>query len=68
MPIFDNIHFGKVGASKPDWRRYRNDEPDDDEELEQTPKDLVKLLGFDPNDENDEDLNEDNEDADEAER
>jgi len=53
MPIFDNIHFGKVGAPKPDWRRYRNDEPDDDEELEETPKDLVKLLGFDPNDEDD---------------
>ena len=51
MPLLDNIHFGKVGTPKPDWRRFRNDEPDDDEELEATPKDVVKLLGFDPKDE-----------------
>jgi hypothetical protein len=48
MPVLDNIHFGKVNGPKPDWRNFRNDEPDDDEELETTPRDVMKLLGFDP--------------------
>ena len=46
---FPNAHFGEVGK-KHDWRKKLADveEPDDDEELEETPKDVVRMLGFDP--------------------
>lgn len=46
-PVIDyDVHFGEIGRVV-DWKSY--DEPDpDDEELAQTPEDVVKLLGFDP--------------------
>lgn len=43
------VHFG-LSESKPiDWRKTEDKpEPDDDEELAQTPTDVVAMLGFDP--------------------
>lgn len=44
-----DVHFGRVGAALPDWRDAAlPDEADDDEALEQTPADVVGVLGFDP--------------------
>lgn len=49
--IFDTdqeVHFGEIGAELPNWRLLP-DEPDpDDEVLEETPADVVAILGFDP--------------------
>ena len=43
-----DVRFGDVDASKTDWRKVSVDSPDDDAELERTPPDVVKMLGFDP--------------------
>lgn len=37
-----------VGIENSDWRRYFNDEFDDDDDLDATPSDVVEILGFDP--------------------
>jgi hypothetical protein len=38
-----------IGADEPeDWRAILADEPDDDEELDVTPPEVVAMLGFDP--------------------
>jgi hypothetical protein len=43
-------HFGYADKPLPDWRNEL-DEPDpDDEELEETPADVILILGFDPKD------------------
>jgi hypothetical protein len=42
-----NAHFGKVGGKPVDWTKFTDDDPDD-EELERTPKDVRRMLGFDP--------------------
>jgi hypothetical protein len=43
-----DIHFGSAEAASLDWRKYKDDSPDDDEELEHTPPSIVAMLGFDP--------------------
>ena len=44
-----NLGFGaRCGGDRPDWRKFKNDEPDDDTELAETPKSVVEMLGFDP--------------------
>ena len=49
MPLPD-VHFGPAAAKPLDWRdgEYQDDAPDDDEELAETPADVVAMLGFDP--------------------
>ncbi len=50
-------HFGEVRAPLPDWRKdktKRHSERDDDEELAESPPDVVTMLGFDPLDLEDE--------------
>jgi len=45
------VYFGHVGKSLPDWREYDNNEVDDeidDEQLSETPPEIVSALGFDP--------------------
>jgi hypothetical protein len=49
MPLPD-LHFGRADSKPLDWRKYRDDSPDDDEELDETPPSVVALLGFDPRD------------------
>ncbi len=44
-----DVHFGPVNDKKINWRDVlTTDEPDDDEELDVTPEDVVGMLGFDP--------------------
>ena len=44
-----DIHFGEVGSALPDWRASQeSDEDPDDEELDETPEDVIAVLGFDP--------------------
>jgi hypothetical protein len=43
-----DLHFGRADAPPLDWRKYKDDSPDDDEELEETPPSIVEMLGFDP--------------------
>lgn len=44
-----DVHFGPVNDKKINWRDVLTaDEPDDDEELDVTPDDVIGLLGFDP--------------------
>ena len=48
MMDFD-IHFGEISDKKTAWRDVLiTEEPDDDVELEVTPKDVIGILGFDP--------------------
>ena len=42
-----DVHFGRV-SEKQDDSFVPDDSPDDDKELEKTPRDVVELLGFDP--------------------
>ena len=43
------VHFGNEPAADIDWRKVKDDEsPDDDEQLKETPQDVIDLLGFDP--------------------
>lgn len=46
--MIPNVHFGDVKENKTDWRKENDNTPDSDEELDQTPEDIVDLLGFDP--------------------
>ena len=52
MPLPD-VHFGSPEEKPLDWRdeEFEDNTPDDDEELPETPKEVVDLLGFDPLDE-----------------
>jgi hypothetical protein len=44
-----DVHFGSVIDKKVNWRDVLTaDEPDDDEELDFTPEDVIGILGFDP--------------------
>jgi len=44
-----DVHFGEIGQPLPDWREFDFVDIDpDDEELEETPADVVAVLGFDP--------------------
>lgn len=46
MSVFPYAHFGSVDAPLPDWRKI--DDPDPDDELIETPPDVIAMLGFDP--------------------
>lgn len=39
-------HFGSTEQPRVDWRKAPDSDPDD--ELIETPKDVVMMLGFDP--------------------
>jgi hypothetical protein len=41
------VYFGKVNDKKVDWRKFEEEDPDD-EEMEETPDDVKGILGFDP--------------------
>lgn len=44
-----DVHFGEAGNPLPDWREASIEDVDpDDEELEDTPPDVIAMLGFDP--------------------
>jgi hypothetical protein len=51
-----DVYFGSPSAAKPDGDDWREDDDeleedeteDDDEELDETPEDVIELLGFDP--------------------
>ena len=45
-----DVHFGDTVDKPLDWRaeEFDDDTSDDDEELPETPADVVALLGFDP--------------------
>lgn len=43
-----DVYFGGVDLALPDWREEEEEEDADDEELEETPPDVVAVLGFDP--------------------
>jgi hypothetical protein len=49
LPLPD-VYFGSPNAGTVDWRDevYADDAPDDDEQLAETPADVIELLGFDP--------------------
>jgi len=42
------VHFGKVKKELVKWRDKPDDKDPDDELLEKTPEDVVRILGFDP--------------------
>lgn len=42
------VHFGEVFREEVDWRGQIDDDDPDDELLDETPEDVVKMLGFDP--------------------
>jgi hypothetical protein len=46
-----DAHFGSAGDALPDWREEDVGDDDSDDELEETPEDVVEMLGFDPKDE-----------------
>ena len=46
--VLPNVSFGSKRAALADWRKSKVEEPDDDEELDETPEDVVEMLGFDP--------------------
>ena len=41
-------HYGSISDKPIDWRASKDETPDDDEQLDKTPDDVVELLGFDP--------------------
>lgn len=43
-----DVYFGEVGEVLPKWRQVVTDEDPDDELLQETPSDVVSILGFDP--------------------
>lgn len=44
-----DAHFGVVSNTEPDkLPEVADNDTDDDEELDETPKDVVDILGFDP--------------------
>jgi hypothetical protein len=42
------IHFGNAGSGLPEPLPEKDDIDPDDEQLAETPKDVVMMLGFDP--------------------
>lgn len=48
--MLPDAHFGSPEDGSLDWRDevYDDNTPDDDEELAETPEDVIDLLGFDP--------------------
>ena len=61
-PELPDIHYGTAEGELPDWRKSEDDDEDpDDEELPETPPEIIEILGFDPLD-----LDEDEPDAEQA--
>lgn len=60
IPDLDaDVHFGSIGSRPDDWRKDKNltDEVDpDDDELFDTPDDVIAILGFDPLEDDDDDV------------
>jgi hypothetical protein len=55
LPIKNSseVHFGSVNAPLPDWRQndaLLDEQDPDDQEMKETPPDVVSILGFDPKD------------------
>lgn len=50
MLNFPQAYVGHVGGALPDWRdaAFAEEEKDDDDELQETPPDVLAMLGFDP--------------------
>ena len=50
--MIPQVSFGNEDASKFDWRKAESknvtSDADDDEQLAETPADVVAMLGFDP--------------------
>lgn len=47
-PTLPKVHFGKANHKEMDWTKHHSDDNADDDELEETPKDVKAMLGFDP--------------------
>lgn len=45
---YPQVIVGEIGAESPDWRKMPAEDDPDDEELEETPEEIVAMLGFDP--------------------
>lgn len=45
-----DARWGDADSPLPDWRKSKDldDTPDDDEQLAETPQDVIDMLGFDP--------------------
>ena len=43
-----NVKYGTVDAAKIDWRNQPDPIDPDDDELDETPPDVIAMLGFDP--------------------
>ena len=43
-----DVHWGSADAKPADWRNAPDEVDPDDEELPETPPDVVAMLGFDP--------------------
>ena len=55
-------HFGPISDAKPDWRDNEASAIDpDDDEMSETPTDVIEMLGFDPLDYEDEEIKNDSE-------
>lgn len=50
--MIPRVRFGNVDPATTDWRDAPDDDPDD-EQLDETPSDVVGMLGFDPAEETD---------------
>jgi|GEM_PF-1938735 len=48
MREFPMAYFGSVDAPPANWRSEPDDFDPDDEELAETPPDVIAMLGFDP--------------------
>jgi len=53
MKNFPNAFFGSASKPPPDWRGSEDFDPDDDD-MDETPPDVVSMLGFDPKEFDDE--------------
>lgn len=45
---FPNLIIDEIPIEEYDWKNVEPEEDPDDELLKETPKDVVKILGFDP--------------------
>ena len=46
MTEIPDVRFGSATSPRADWRK--TDDPDPDDEQIKTPRDVVRMLGFDP--------------------
>jgi hypothetical protein len=43
-----HVHFGKANHTPMNWEEHESDDDADDNEMDETPKDVKAMLGFDP--------------------